>query len=142
MTPRTRTEPRPTPLRSRHTAPGFLLGSAVLVVLLLAPSLGEDALISRLTIDNPTAFDVNVEVAGDGRSGRFDLGTVTHETESIREEVADPGATWVLRFSYGGVDAGELSVERSTVRDAGWRLTVPTEVGERLAAGGFVASAR
>ena len=66
MTPRTRTEPRSTPLRSPHQAVGLFLGAAVLAVLIVAPSLAPATFIPRVAIDNPTPFDVNVDVSGGG----------------------------------------------------------------------------
>jgi hypothetical protein len=35
-----------------------------------------------------------------------------------------------------------VSIARSDLRDAGWQLAIPVEVGETLAAAGFVPSAR
>lgn len=141
MTPRTRTEPRPTPLRSPHQAVGLFLGTAVLAVLIVAPSLSPATFVSRLTIDNPTPFDVNVDVSG-GDGPWFQLGTVARETEGRVEEVADPGPTWLFRFTYAGIDAGEVRVPRSELRDANWQLAVPPEVTQALTAAGLVASAR
>jgi len=142
MTPRTRTEPRSTPLRSPHQAVGLFLGAAVLAVLIVAPSLAPATFIPRLAIDNPTPFDVNVDVSGGAGGGWIHLGTVARETEGVLEEVADPGPTWVFRFSYAGVDGGELTVPRSELRTSGWLITVPPEVRERLSTEGFEASAR
>ena len=141
MTPRTRTEPRSTPLRSPHQAVGLFLGAAMLAVLIVAPSLAPATFIPRLAIDNPTPFDVNVDVSG-GAGGWIQLGTVARETEGVLEEVADPGPTWVFRFSYAGVDGGELTVPRSELRANRWLVTVPPEVRERLSMEGFEASAR
>jgi hypothetical protein len=141
MTPRTRTETRPTPLRSPNQALGLFLGAAVLAVLIVAPSLAPASYVARLAIDNPTAFDVNVDVASGEGGGWFPLGTLDREKESVLEEVVDPGSTWVFRFSYAGVQAGELTVSRSELQGAGWQLAVPPGVSERLRAAGLGASA-
>ncbi len=142
MTPRTRTEPRSTPLRSPDRTAGLLLCGAVLVVLLVAPNLVPGAFVPRLTVENPTAFVVNVELAGRGGSGWFALGTVGRESQGVFEEVPDPGATWLIRFSYAGVDGGRVELPRSALQEAGWQLAIPAEVGERLTEEGFVPSAR
>ena len=142
MTPRTRTEARPTPLRTPHQAVGIFLGAAVLAVLIVAPSLAPASFVSRLAIDNPTVFDLNVDVAGGEGGGWYPLGTLERETENVIEEVVDPGSTWVFRFSYAGIDGGEVAVSRSELRGAGWQLAVPPGVGEQLAAAGLAASAR
>jgi len=142
MTPRTRIQPRPTPLRSPSPALGLFLGAAVLAVLILAPALAPATFVPRLRIDNPTPFDVNIDLAtGDG-AGWFQLGTVARETEGVLEEIADPGPAWVFRFSYAGVDAGEVQVSRAALREAGWQLAVPAEVVEKLTAAGLVETAR
>lgn len=142
MTPRTRTEPRPTPLRSPHQAVGLFLGAAVLAVLIVAPSLGAGGVVPRLRIDNPTPFAINVDLAGGEGGGWFHLGTVAPEGGSLLEEVADPGATWAFRFTYAGVDAGELQLRRSELQGAGWQFAIPADAGPRLAAAGLEESAR
>ncbi|HVF15219.1 MAG TPA: hypothetical protein VM942_11505 [Acidimicrobiales bacterium] len=142
MTPRTRMESRSTPLRNPQRAIGLFLGVAVLAVLLVAPSLDPGFFVPRLTVDNPTPFDLTVEVTGGDRDGWYDVGTVGRELEDVLEEVADPGSTWVIRFSYAGVEGGEVTVPGSELRAAGWRLTVPAAVGTALAEAGFVPSAR
>ena len=142
MTPRTRTQPRSTPLRSPHQAVGLFLGAAVLAVLIVAPSLAPATFVPRITVENPTPFDVNVDVSAGSGGGRIQVGTVDRETEGTLEEVADPGPTWVFRFSYGGVDGADVTVSRSALRADGWLVTVPAEVNERLTAAGFAASAR
>jgi len=142
MTPRTRTQPRPTPLRSPQRAIELFLAAAGLAVLLVAPSLVTGTYVPRLTIENRTQYDVNVEVAGGGQRAWLDLGTVPRETEGVLEEISDPGGTWVIRFSHGGVEVGELTVTRAELRDADWKLVVPTEVGDRLTEAGASPSAR
>ena len=142
MTPRTRTQPRPTPLRNPERAIGVFLGAAVLAVLLVAPSLTPGAFVPRLTVENPTAFDITVEVAGGDRTGWTGIGAVRRQLEDNLEEIADPGRTWIFRFSYAGYEGGEVEMSRADLRAAGWRLTVPAEVGETLSSAGFVPSAR
>ncbi len=56
-------------------------------------------------------------------------------------QILDPGPRWVFRFSYGGFVTGELALTRDELRRAGWTLTIPTEVGDRLVAAGFQATA-
>jgi hypothetical protein len=142
MTPRTRTEPEPILLRRPQRTVGILLGVAVLAVVLVAPALGARTFVRGVTVDNSTAFDVNVEVASDDRRGWLPLGTVGRDASRVFEEVADPGPTWVFRFSYGGVDGGTREWSRSDLRDAGWNLTVPDTVGQELADAGLIPSAR
>jgi len=145
MTPRTRTKSRPPDLRNQRRAISLVVGAAALVVTLVmtvAPSLDRRSFVPRLSVDNPTLFDIHLEVAGADRSGWVDLGTVGRESQSVLEEVADPGATWIVRFSYAGAEAGELMVTRDELRDAGWRIAVPPQAGDRLVEQGFAPSSR
>jgi hypothetical protein len=142
VTPRTRTQPRSTPLRTPRPAAGLSLAIALLVGLRLAPALEVGPFIPRLTVDNPTPFAVNLQVAGPPGQGSSDVGTVGRETQDVVEQVLDAGDRWVFRFSYGGVDAGEVELSRAVLRAAGWRLSVPPEVAGRLAAAGLTPSAR
>lgn len=143
MTPHMRTEPFPTPLRTPRRVVGLVFGAlGVSAMLLWASYLDSDSFVRRLMVDNQTEFHLNVHLSDLDRDGWLDLGTITRETEGALEEVLDPGGTWVIRFSYGGVEAGELVIPRSTLREAGWRLAVPAEAGERLAAAGISPSAR
>ncbi len=57
------------------------------------------------------------------------------------EEVADQGREWVFRFSYGGVDAGELVITPGQLARDGWEITVPSAVAERLHEAGLPESA-
>lgn len=143
MTPRTRAEIRSPGLRSPRNAIGPILAGAVLLVALLQASfLDTVPLVPRLTVDNPTQFDINVDLANGDRRGWVHLGTVGRESQSVLEEISDPGATWVLRLSYAGVEAGELVVPRSDLPAADWRLSIPAEVGARIADAGLAPSAR
>lgn len=93
---------------------------------------------ARLTIDNPTAYQLNIELTDGGRHRWFDLGAVGPERNKTVQEVADQGEQWVFRLSYGGMDAGEVVVARSELAPTGWRVTIPVETGDRLHAAGLL----
>jgi hypothetical protein len=142
MTP---TATRPIPsldrLRPRRVLVAVLAAAAVAAVAVaVAPWFRTDSPVARLTIDNPTVYQVNVEVSG-GDGGWLDLGAVDRQGSKTVEEVTDQGANWVFRFSYGGVDAGEATVARTDLAGAGWRVTVPDAVGQRLHDAGLAPSA-
>jgi hypothetical protein len=121
-----------------------LIGVAVTVGVALPVArlgLAEPTTVSRLTVENPTPYIVNVEVTHTGRNGWLDLGSFRREGSRAVEELADQGRQWVFRFSYGGVDAGELVVSRGQLARDGWRVTVPAEVLERLRQAGLSESA-
>jgi len=119
-----------------------MVALALVVLLVTATRLttGEPSYVSELTVVNPTAYKINVEVQGDGR-GRLELGMVRREQTSTFEEVIDQGARWVFRFSYGGVAGGELAVTRAEMEAGQWRITIPGSVGERLSVAGLSPSA-
>ncbi len=96
----------------------------------------------RVTIVNPTPYQLNVELAAVGSGGSLDLGTAGRDNTMVVEKVFDPGNRWVLRLSYAGESAGEVAVSRSDLADAGWRMEIPPAVGDRLRAEGFAPSAR
>ncbi len=95
-----------------------------------------------LTVENPVPYIINVDVTSAERDGWLDVGTVRRESRQTFDELADPGDQWVFRFSYGGVDAGELIVSREQLAQAGWKITVPAEAAERLRRAGLRESVR
>lgn len=118
------------------------IGAAGLLVLaLLLQSASPPARVKALTVTNPSPYQVNVEVSPAGTERWLDLGAVGRENDRTIEELPDVGATWVFRFASGGVEGGRLEVTRTALRDAGWRLTVPPDVAERLEAAGLTPSA-
>ncbi len=95
----------------------------------------------HLTVENPLPYMINVDVTSAERDGWLDAGTVRRESRKTVEELADPGNQWVFRFSYGGVEAGELIVSRDQLAQDGWKITVPAEAAERLRRAGLRESA-
>lgn len=104
-------------------------------------STGEPRTFRRLTLQNPTPYLVNVDVSRRGRDGWLDVGSFRRERTRTVEELADQGPQWVFRFSYGGVEAGDLTVSRDQLAREGWRISVPSSVGERLRHAGLAESA-
>jgi hypothetical protein len=92
-------------------------------------------------VANPGVYHVNVEVADARRRAWLDLGTASRERTKSVEQVSDQGPRWVFRFSYGGIEAGEVVVARSELQAAGWKLTVPDEAIDRLRRAGLAPSA-
>lgn len=95
-----------------------------------------------VTVENPSPYIINIEVTSAKRDGWFDVGSVRRENRRTFEQTPDPGDQWVFRFSYGGVDAGELTVSRDQLAQDGWRIVVPAEAAERLRAAGLSESVR
>lgn len=143
MTPtdlRTTPEPR---LRYPGGALGLVVALALAAALVtaLASNLRSPSDVAALTVDNPTVYQVNVDVSPSGDGDWLDLGSVGRERTKTIEQIGDQGTRWVFRFSYGGVDAGRVTLSRTELAAAHWTVRVPTEVGERLRAAGLQPSA-
>lgn len=68
-----------------------------------------------VTIENPTAYTLDVEVrSGDGGTVH-ELGPIGSSSTRLFTGVIDQGDSWAFEFSYGGVPAGEVVVDRSEV---------------------------
>lgn len=107
--------------------------SAFVVALLwLAACSGPPPRVDRITIVNPTGYDLDVDVAGPERASWLPVAIVEARSERVAEEVIDQGQMWVFRFRHWGDPVGELSLARAELEVAGWRVEVPGEVEERL----------
>ena len=115
-----------------------LAGAAVVAVLALVSSGSRlPAYVDDITVVNPHQWDVGVEVTGAEREGWLVMGTVDRGASHDFEHVIDQGAQWVFRFTYGGVDGGELVVPRSELETSGWKVSVPEQFAQRMRAAGM-----
>lgn len=130
--------------RRPFAAIGLAVGGAVLVGFAFVASswLQGPSFVPRLTIDNPTVYQLEVEVGRPGQDAVVGLGPIRRESTRRFEEVGDQGDRWVFRFSYGGRDAGDLVSTRAQLEQAQWRIVVPQEVGDRLRDAGLPPSGR
>lgn len=141
----------PTLARPRLAPPKNIAGSlmvgigvaAVLVVAaVLLPGMRLPAFVSRLTVANPTGYSIEVDVTTPQRDGWLGLGGFPPETTRAADQVLDEGGSWVFRFSYAGQDVGQMAMSRDELKQAHWQMTIPAELGDRLAAAGVPKSAR
>lgn len=86
----------------------------------------------RITIVNPTPYDLDVEVSGQDRDGWLPVAIVEAGEEDVVPGVSDQGEVWIFRFRHLGDPVGELSLTRAELERSGWRVEVPNEVAERL----------
>lgn len=107
-------------------------GLVLVMVLWVAACAGPPPRVDRITIVNPTGYDLDVDVAGPERGGWLPAAIVEAHSEDVAEEVIDQGEVWVFRFSHWGDPVGELSLTRAELEGASWRVEVPAEVEERL----------
>ena len=139
----TRTPPRPAPSIRRPV----ILGAVVLAVLALAFGIGvgslteESGFVDQVTVDNPTLYNLQVDVGAPGDGPVLALGSAPREGSRTFEQVVDQGDRWVFRLSFGADEVGEIVVPRTQLERDGWKVTVPAEVGHRLAETGYPPSA-
>jgi hypothetical protein len=93
---------------------------------------GPPPTVDRITISNPTGYDLEVQVSDANRDGWLPTGIVEAGSEQISEQVIDQGEVWIFRFLHWGDPVGELELARSELERNGWRLEVPAQVEERL----------
>lgn len=118
-----------------------LLVALAVTVLLGACASGAET-IQRLTIENPTSYDFEVQVKGADGGGWTLLGRVGRDASSVAEQVPDHGDVWIFQFRFGPRVAGELRVPRAELASNDWVVEVPKEVGERLRSEGHEPSVR
>jgi hypothetical protein len=118
------------------------VAAVVVAAAVLVPGMRLPTFVRRVTVTNPTAYGVQVEVTDPQRDGWLDLGGFPPSSSRPVLLVVDQGANWVFRFTYGGDDVGQIALTRAELKRTNWRVTIPPELGERLAAAGRPASAR
>ncbi len=133
------TQSPPVPSRSRTARIWFVLTAGLVCALALVASswVRGPSYVRQVTIVNPTAYQLEVDVGAPGANRVVGLGAIHREGSRTVEEVIDQGDQWVFRFSYGRQAAGELAAPRSQLEQDGWRITVPPEVGDRLGEAGI-----
>lgn len=122
------------------------LGVAVATVLVgLAAAIGLTSLVglssgpetvARITFENPTAYALDIEVSSGAAGGWTSAGSVRQRSTADVSEVIDQGDLWVFRFDSQGESGGELQLSRTALEASGWRVSIPDEVGARLALAG------
>lgn len=107
-------------------------GSVLVLALLTAGCLGRPPTVERITVVNPTTYDLDVDVSDQARDGWLPVAIVEARSEAVAQEVLDQGDHWVFRFLHWGDPVGELSLTRAELERSGWRVEVPEHVLERL----------
>jgi len=108
----------------------------VAIVALLLPGSRLPSYVDAITVVNPHQWDAEAEATGTERDGWLGMGMVDRNASRRFEQVIDQGEQWVFRFTYGGVDGGELVVPRTELEASGWKVTVPQQFAERMRAAG------
>lgn len=137
MSPRTLTRPpRSQPTTGRRVGAVAAVIATVVVVLAGSWAVRGPDFVDRVTIENPTRFDVDVDVAGsDGRV--LELTQVLAGRTKVVRDVIDQGGSWTVTFSYAGTEGAAMRIDRTTLEDDGWRIEVPAEVEQKLESAGY-----
>jgi hypothetical protein len=137
MSPRTLTRPpRSQPMIGRRMGALAAVIATAVVVLGGSWAVRGPDFVDRVTVENPTRFDVDVDVAGsDGRVLELTQ-VLAGRTKAVRD-VIDQGKSWTVTFSYAGTEAGAMQLDRTTLEDDGWRIVVPAGVEQELESAGY-----
>lgn len=130
--------PRSRQLRRVCGSVWFDLAVAAVVPVLVTVSTGVldvPATVERVTFENPTVYDLSISVSDDGH-GWMRVATVGAGSSQFADEVIDQGEAWRFRFGGQARSGGEITISRDDLVASGWHLTIPTDVGERLADAG------
>ena len=92
--------------------------------------------VPRITFENPTVYALDIEVSPGTGTGWTSAGSVRQKSTADVHEVIDQGDVWLFRFDSQGGTGGELRLTRAELKDTAWRVTIPEEVGTRLAGSG------
>jgi hypothetical protein len=133
---------RPETSKPAHHRLGIAVAAGVVglaVVIGLTTLVGQTSgpkTVDRITFENPTAYALDIEVSSGAAGGWTSAGSVRQKSTAEVSEVIDQGDVWVFRFDSQGASGGELRLSRTELEASGWRVSVPAEVGTRLAATG------
>jgi hypothetical protein len=136
--PTVSTRPRPP---AQHLSPGRLAAAGVAVVVLAvgvwaAERVFEPPATVDVTVDNPTEYDLHVQVRSRGGSV-LPLGEVQAGSATTFDEVIDQGEAWVFEFSYAGAEATPLESARSELEATDWRVRIPERAAAELRRAGI-----
>ena len=87
------------------------------------------------SIENPSGYDLRVELSVDDGSGWMPLGVAIQRCTTVFDLVIDLGSTWHIRFHAQGREAGRITVTRADLQRAGWTFQIPASVEAELARG-------
>ncbi len=130
--------PQAAPTRLGRNIAAVVVGGIVALVLIFAGSqaLEGPGVIERVTVDNPTPYQVEVAVAGSEGGSRLGLGPVAAGERHAFASVVDQGDRWIVHVTSARSDGGQFVLRRADLQRGKWVITIPEEVASRLAANG------
>jgi hypothetical protein len=129
--------PQEASTRLGRNVAAVVVGGLVALVLIFAgtQALGGPGVIERVTINNPTPYQVEIAVAGGEGGSRLTLGPVSSGESHAFASVVDQGDRWVVHVTSARSDGGEFVVRRADLERTKWVITIPNEVASRLSTG-------
>jgi hypothetical protein len=128
-----------TPVRThpRRVQPALLVATAVVGMLVTWSMLEltrSPDVVSRVTIVNPTALDVEVAVARAPGGSALDLGRVHAGSKRTVRDVVDQGDRWVFGVDSSVGRLADVVVERVRLTQDGWTVELPVDLERHEAA--------
>jgi hypothetical protein len=124
--------PHDGPRRRAEARNGAVIRGLAAVTLLLAGCSAPPPTVDRITLVNPTDYDLHVHVTGREQGIWLPVAIVEARSEDVAQDVIDQGDRWTFRFLYTGESLEETSLTRAELERNGWRVVIPAELGERL----------
>ena len=131
-----RTQVRKTGHRPRRAVPTALLDVAIaatFAIVITSWAMHDPSRTPDITIENETPYDLTVKVSDATGERWMGFALVNAQSQFTVRAPIDQGAVWIFSFGAGI----EYQVDRSALRESGWRIRVPESVPERLAAAGI-----
>ena len=130
--------PQTAPTRLGRNIAAVVVGGVVALALIFggAQALEGPSVINRVVIDNPTAYPVEIAVAGGDGDSLLTLGPVSSGDRHAFASVIDQGDRWVVHATSARTDGGAFVVRRAELERTNWVITIPDSVGSTLAANG------
>jgi hypothetical protein len=130
--------PQTAPTRLGRNIAAVVVGGIVALALIFggAQALEGPSVINRVVIDNPTAYPVEIAVAGGDGDSLLTLGPVSSGERHAFASVIDQGDRWVVHATSARTDGGAFVVRRAELERTNWVITIPDSVGSTLAANG------
>jgi hypothetical protein len=129
--------PQAAPTRLGRNVAAVVVGGIVALALIFggAQALEGPDVMSRVVIENPTQYPVEISVAGDGGS-LLPLGPVSSGERHTFASVVDQGDRWVVHATSARTDGGAFVVSRADLERTNWVIAIPDSVASTLAANG------
>jgi hypothetical protein len=130
--------PQEAPTRLGRNIVAVMVGGVVALAVTFGVSRAVEGpgVVDRVTIDNSTPYPVEISVAGAEGGARLALGPVSPDDRHAFASVVDQGDRWVVSVTSARSDGGEFVVRRADLEGRDWVVTIPDEVGQKLATNG------